>query len=143
MSYNKWSLSYFIEWIIAINPSKFEKYRDLLHHPLLENNFKGTDIYDLDREDLKEYGIINLSDRKTIYKSIMKLIATQKTDTTIVSTEYHLPRPITSSPSVQSDSVTVLNGNSYNTNYTKNYTTVYLIIGWIRLNGISPKIGSK
>eukprot|EP01084_Bolivina_argentea_P025585 47581_1 len=142
MSYNKWSLSYFIEWIIAINPSKFEQYRDLLHHSLLENNFKCTDIYDLDREDLKEYGIINLSDRKTIYKSIIKLIATQKTDTAIVSAEYHLPHPITSSPSVQSDSISVLNANSY-TNYTKNYTTVYLITWWIRQNGISPKICSK
>lgn len=43
-----------------------------------QNHFSGSDIYNLDRADLKEYGIINLDDRKTIYKAMEKLIVAQK-----------------------------------------------------------------
>lgn len=43
-----------------------------------DNHFSGSDIYNLDNADLKEYGIVNLDDRNTIYKAMQKLIVEQK-----------------------------------------------------------------
>ena len=76
--YNLWSSVEVIEWIIAIDSCRFEKYRESLTISFKDNNFSGQSIVDLDREDLKEYGIINLDDRKTIYNEIIQLLATQK-----------------------------------------------------------------
>eukprot|EP01083_Nonionella_stella_P219618 786512_1 len=73
IQYKNWSSKDVIEYIICINPSKFEKYRNLLDTTLVKNNFTGAHIDDLDLTDLKEYGIINLNDRKLIYKSLTKL----------------------------------------------------------------------
>ena len=76
--YKLWSSADTIEWIISIDSAKFEKYREALTNSFAENNFNGASIVDLDREDLQQYGIINLEDRKTIYKAIIQLMATQK-----------------------------------------------------------------
>ena len=76
--YKLWSSADTIEWIISIDSTKFEKYREALTNSFAETNFSGATIVDLDREDLQQYGIINLDDRKTIYKAIIELMATQK-----------------------------------------------------------------
>lgn len=76
--YKLWSSADVIEWIIAIDSCRFEKYREPLANSFKDNNFNGESIVDLDREDLKDYGIINLEDRKTIYNEIIQLMATQK-----------------------------------------------------------------
>ena len=76
--YKKWSSADTVKWIISIDPSKFEKYREVLAISFEKSNFDGKSLVDLDREDLKEYGIINLDDRKVIYKAVIQLMATQK-----------------------------------------------------------------
>lgn len=76
--YKTWSSADTVEWIISIDPSKFEQYREILTTSFAKINFSGKSLVDLDREDLKEYGIINLEDRKVIYKAIIQLMATQK-----------------------------------------------------------------
>eukprot|EP00486_Rosalina_sp_Unknown_P005563 CAMPEP_0201570486 /NCGR_PEP_ID=MMETSP0190_2-20130828/12773_1 /ASSEMBLY_ACC=CAM_ASM_000263 /TAXON_ID=37353 /ORGANISM="Rosalina sp." /LENGTH=403 /DNA_ID=CAMNT_0047994073 /DNA_START=23 /DNA_END=1237 /DNA_ORIENTATION=- len=76
--YKSWSSADCVEWIIAIDSARFERYRELLTTSFEENNFNGESILDLDLTDLKEYGIINLDDRKAIYSQIIQLMATQK-----------------------------------------------------------------
>ena len=76
--YKLWSGTDTIEWIISIDSSKFEKYREELAQSFKDHNFTGANISELDREDLKDYGIIDLEDRRAIYKAFIQLIATQK-----------------------------------------------------------------
>jgi len=67
-----------VEWIVSTNPVKYKKYNNLLSGIKGEYGDRFIDIDDLDLTDLKEYGIINLGDRKLIYKSIRKLIINYK-----------------------------------------------------------------
>lgn len=74
--YKLWSSVDNVEWIISINSSKFEKYREALNNSFDDNHFNIESI--ADSEDLKQYGIMDLDDRKTIYTAISQLIASQK-----------------------------------------------------------------
>eukprot|EP01084_Bolivina_argentea_P124494 220595_1 len=77
-TYLSWSTSELVNWIISIDSSYEHKYKNRLSTLLTKNGITGHNINDLDREDLKEYGIINLTDRKTIYAAIQKLIVNKK-----------------------------------------------------------------
>eukprot|EP01084_Bolivina_argentea_P272705 464381_1 len=76
--YKQWTSAETVNWIISLNPSRYEQYRNTLTSSFHNDIFSGSSLDDLDREDLKSYGIINLEDRKSIYKSIIKLMANQK-----------------------------------------------------------------
>eukprot|EP01084_Bolivina_argentea_P014856 27782_1 len=73
-----WDAMQFVQWIISISPAYRDKYERILTKSFTEHNITGQCIFDLDMSDLKEYGIINLSDRKKIYVAIQQLISTQK-----------------------------------------------------------------
>ena len=76
--YKSWDVNETVEWIISIDSTRFAKYRQRLINAFKENGISGININDFDREDFKDFGIINLDDRKTIYKEIIILIAAQK-----------------------------------------------------------------
>ena len=77
-AYRGWSSEAMANWIISIDPTFESKYGDSLLTMLKQNNITGQNIDELDREDLKSYGIINLDDRKRIYSEIQKLIVHKK-----------------------------------------------------------------
>ena len=73
--YKSWSYQEAAEWIISINSSKFEKYREALNNSCSAKDINFESIEE--DEDLKQYGITDSNDRKTIYIAITQLISTQ------------------------------------------------------------------
>jgi len=85
--YKSWSCEEAAEWIISVDPSKFEKYRQSLDSSFKNDHFNIELI--TDHEDLKKHGITDLDDRKTIYNAITELIDTEKSskDTQTIDAE--------------------------------------------------------
>eukprot|EP01084_Bolivina_argentea_P209758 357221_1 len=77
-NYRSWNSSQFLSWINSIDPTYTNKYAAILAKSFAQHNITGQQIDDLDMTDLKEYGIINLTDRKKIYAAIQGLIAIHK-----------------------------------------------------------------
>ena len=84
-TYKSWSSEEMANWIISIDASFESKYRDSLPFALKEYGVTGQNIDELDREDLKTYGIINLDDRKRVYAEIQKLIVHKKRRDSLVA----------------------------------------------------------
>lgn len=72
-NYNKWTTNEFIDWIISLDKNRLIKYKDILNNNLIKQNVKGDNINDITKTDLKEFGLIDFSDRAFVFKSINKL----------------------------------------------------------------------
>jgi len=73
--------------MVSLDASYDEKYREVLSNTL---DIAGSDIDELDREDLQKYGIIRLEDRKHIYAALQNLIVVKKRrDSIITPTDHH------------------------------------------------------
>jgi len=78
VSYLSWTTDDLIQWIISLDPSYPEKYYQILNQLLSVQNIRGLGIDEFDREDLLGYGIVDLDDRRKIYKAMTDLIVYEK-----------------------------------------------------------------
>ena len=72
-NYSSWSSPEFIDWIINLDKDRLNKYKNTLLQTFEEQNVNGSVINDLDKSDLNDLGIKDISDRKFIFNSIVKL----------------------------------------------------------------------
>eukprot|EP01083_Nonionella_stella_P011391 32376_1 len=77
-TYKSWSGIDLVNWIVSIDSAYEHKYKQMLLTSLAENGINGRHIDTLDREDLNQWGIVNLTDKKKIYGAIQTLIVTTK-----------------------------------------------------------------
>ena len=77
--YIKWTVDQVISWIMSIENGKYLKYYDMLNIKLNDYEINGQELKELDYVDIKQqFGIIDIDDRKLLWKNIQLLIAKNK-----------------------------------------------------------------
>eukprot|EP01084_Bolivina_argentea_P152227 265586_1 len=72
--YRLWSGNDVANWIIDINKSKYSKYYSILMEKMASENIDGICLPNVDKNDLRRFGITNFKDNCDIYNSIQELI---------------------------------------------------------------------
>lgn len=73
-----WTVDEVISWIMDIDNGKYLPYFEMLNIRLTDEQVDGAKLVELDYVDLKELGIIDTDDRKSLWRSINLLIANNK-----------------------------------------------------------------
>eukprot|EP00485_Elphidium_margaritaceum_P004216 CAMPEP_0202694052 /NCGR_PEP_ID=MMETSP1385-20130828/8014_1 /ASSEMBLY_ACC=CAM_ASM_000861 /TAXON_ID=933848 /ORGANISM="Elphidium margaritaceum" /LENGTH=373 /DNA_ID=CAMNT_0049349831 /DNA_START=16 /DNA_END=1137 /DNA_ORIENTATION=+ len=76
--YSDWSVQLCLNWIVGIDGGKFLKYYEMLNVRMTEHIVDGQRLKELDYVDLKELGLIDVDDRKSLYRHIQLLVAKNK-----------------------------------------------------------------
>eukprot|EP00484_Ammonia_sp_Unknown_P023556 CAMPEP_0197027108 /NCGR_PEP_ID=MMETSP1384-20130603/7080_1 /TAXON_ID=29189 /ORGANISM="Ammonia sp." /LENGTH=489 /DNA_ID=CAMNT_0042455905 /DNA_START=36 /DNA_END=1505 /DNA_ORIENTATION=- len=77
-SYRDWTSEQVADWIISLDASYEEEYREVLTQALSQHNITGQSIEILDETDFQTFGIINHDHRRKIFAELQKLIANKK-----------------------------------------------------------------
>eukprot|EP01083_Nonionella_stella_P265842 900010_1 len=77
--YMEWSQDDVLYWILGLEDSKlqikFAQYETVLAKAFAEQEFDGSCFEDVEKEDIKGWGIVNFKHRSSLYKHIRHLIA--------------------------------------------------------------------
>ena len=84
-----WSVDEVISWIMDIDNGKYLKYFEMLNIRITDEQIDGIKLYELDYVDLKELGIIDIDDRKSLWRNIQLLIARNKHSKYQSEGDYH------------------------------------------------------
>eukprot|EP00484_Ammonia_sp_Unknown_P000526 CAMPEP_0197022902 /NCGR_PEP_ID=MMETSP1384-20130603/3700_1 /TAXON_ID=29189 /ORGANISM="Ammonia sp." /LENGTH=386 /DNA_ID=CAMNT_0042451023 /DNA_START=79 /DNA_END=1239 /DNA_ORIENTATION=+ len=79
-SIKHWDAPQVVAWIMNLENGRYLKYFDMLNIRMSELGITGEKLFDLDYVDIKELGIIDLDDRKALYRQIQVLLAKHKHD---------------------------------------------------------------
>ena len=82
--YETWDSKQSIRWICSLENGRYLKYRDTLRENMIRDGFKGSDFCDIDKADLRIYGVDVFSDRAALHKAIQKLLTVSPPEKTTI-----------------------------------------------------------
>ena len=72
-NYSLWNWRFIYDWILSLDNGAFIKYKDEIENTLAEEEWHGSDLVEVTKEDIKRLGIIMFKDINSLYKHIEKL----------------------------------------------------------------------
>ena len=72
--YNNWDYEDVLHWILSIDDGYFKSYRELLHYQFKLENFAGSYLTDVQKNDIKGWGIHDFGHRQKLFNAIQELI---------------------------------------------------------------------
>ena len=64
--YKQWTSEQIVAWIINIDKTRYDKYKDLLLYHLRKEGVIGADLNVINEVDLQRWQIINFQDKKVL-----------------------------------------------------------------------------
>ena len=74
----QWSYEQILQWILHLDDGHFVGYKEVLEASLKEENIKGSNLYVVDKADIKGWGIKDFSDKQRLFASIQRLVHQDK-----------------------------------------------------------------
>lgn len=78
--YMEWDHKMICEWIMTLDNGLYVQYRQVLEQSLSSKDKKGSELKDVDRWEIKDWGITTHEDKQKLYDHIQTLTATQEAD---------------------------------------------------------------
>ena len=78
--YTQWSLDEVVHWMISVDPSMYQKYKDVLVQKMSEEEVNGECLEQVDIKDIKRWGIKNFMHSKKLLKAINDLIQSNQNE---------------------------------------------------------------
>ena len=72
--YTEWDTLDIITWILSLENGRYNKYKSKLEISLNEENVKGTHLAKVNVLDIKGWGIVDFSDKKSLMVAINALV---------------------------------------------------------------------
>ena len=69
----KWNWQQIHRWIMGLDKGKFKKYDNVLRVALREGEVVGENLLHVDRQDIRDWGIKNFMDKKSLFSHIENL----------------------------------------------------------------------
>eukprot|EP01083_Nonionella_stella_P120596 361449_1 len=73
----EWSTAEVLEWVIKLENGRYKTYVDKLCVGFNDEKVDGTNIGDVEEQDLRHYGVNLLSDRKALWKQFQDLVSAE------------------------------------------------------------------
>merc|ERR1712066_914831 len=70
----KWNVKQVIRWVCSLENGRYVKYQKKLEESMTNDGFKGSDLGDIERSELKDYGMDVFGDRKDLIKAMRALV---------------------------------------------------------------------
>ena len=68
-----WDYENIIYWIMSLEDGRFSKYKEVLKKAFVEEELKGSDLGQVDINDVKNWGIKPFGDKKALFNHIQSL----------------------------------------------------------------------
>eukprot|EP01084_Bolivina_argentea_P213478 362550_1 len=78
--YRLWDAKYIANWIVNFDRLRYKKYFDILLQRMIDEGIDGTDLLQLDKNDLHRLGISQFKDKTDIYKKIQQWFQNRQED---------------------------------------------------------------
>ena len=75
--YTEWTSSDVVKWILSLNNGLFIQYNDILNETLTEEDISGDDLMNIEKADIKRWGIIKFKHIQILYDHFQQLIIDQ------------------------------------------------------------------
>ena len=72
--YKLWTVSEVVDWIVGLNKAKYSKYKEDLIRNMKNEQFNGSYLEDVEKNDLHRLGITGFKDKKDIFNCLQELI---------------------------------------------------------------------
>eukprot|EP01084_Bolivina_argentea_P316201 548040_1 len=79
--YLQWSSNDIVDWILSLEQGKYKNYEKKLRAEINDEGVDGSSIKDIEKSDIKGWGVNNLKDRTSIYKHLQQLLNPNKNAT--------------------------------------------------------------
>ena len=75
--YMKWNDEDILEWIMELDDGLFVEYKKTLQQSLKEENVRGVNLVNVDKMDIKIWGVIDIEHRRKLFLHIQSLVNTE------------------------------------------------------------------
>ena len=72
--YSEWNHLQILNWILSLENGLFIQHKDVLSKSLSEERVKGSHLEDVDKEDIKSWGMKDFEHKQMLFKNIKILI---------------------------------------------------------------------
>eukprot|EP01084_Bolivina_argentea_P243060 407546_1 len=74
LQWKLWNHNDLLKWILSLNNGVFIQYKDVLETSLKEENVRGSHLVNVDKTDIKGWGIKDFEHKQTLYDHIRQLL---------------------------------------------------------------------